>query len=147
MVSGSRRSSNIHTGQRGPTTICDHPCPALNCSFFFLPALRVAENYSKNTAVAAAGLIKQYRAVQLAQFPRDEKSQSRAPFSTGKERLEDAIHQPGFDSLSVIQYFQERPIVRIQATDIYLNADPVARFAVFHGVVAQIPHHLVQMAG
>ena len=35
----------------------------------------------------------------------------------------------------------------IEAAELDLDADPAASFAVLDGVVAQIPNHLMQMAG
>lgn len=45
---------------------------SLSSRALFLPPLRVAENDSEDTAVAAAALVEQGGAVELAQFARDE---------------------------------------------------------------------------
>ena len=46
-----------------------------------------------------------------------------------------------------IRDFEKGPIAGVQSAELDLDADAVARFAVLDGVVAEIPNHLMQVAG
>src|SRR5882724_5094754 len=113
----------------------------------FLPALGIAEHDPEDAATAAARFVEQNSAVELAQLAGDEQPETGAALAAGEKRLEYAIHRLRFDSGAAVGDFQKRSVAWIQAAELDLDADPAAGLAILDGVIAQVPDHLMQVAG
>ncbi len=92
-----------------------------------LPALRIAEDYAEDAAVAIARLVKQHRPVQLTQFSGDEQPQSGTPFTPGKKWFEDAIDGIGLDAGTAVSDFEAGAVAGSQPAQLDFEADVVAR--------------------
>ena len=112
-----------------------------------LPALRIAEDHSENAAAPKAGLIQQHGPVKLTQFAGDEQAEPRTSLPSGEKGFEDAVRRLRFDAGSAVGHLEIWTVARTQSAQADLGFDPVARLAVFDGVVAQVPHYLVQVTG
>ncbi len=110
--------------------------------------MRVSENDAKNATTAAARLVHEYRPIALRQLSCNEQPEPGTAFTGSKERLEDPLGITCGDSRTAIGDLHERPFRHRHATTAHLDAGRCVRqMAVAAGVLAQVPHQLVQMRG
>src|SRR5579883_1260632 len=115
-----------------------------------LPASRVCEYQPKNAAAAVTRLIEQRGAIGLGQLPRQEEPEA-GPLTAAEERLEDAVHVLPRHPGAPVGHLEERTPVRGQAAAAHLDgivgAERLAvRISVAHGILAEIPYDLPQLA-
>src|SRR6267154_1339380 len=85
--------------------------------------------------------------VELAELPGDEEPKAGAALAPREKGLENAVGRRRFDAGPAVRNFEVGPVAGIEPAQSYLEADSVAGFAILQRVVAEVPHHLVQMAG
>src|SRR6185437_6293860 len=116
-----------------------------------LPSSRVCEYQPKNAPAAVTRLIEQCAAIGLGQLPGEEEPQTRPPAAT-EEGLEYAVDVLPCHSGPPVGHLEEGAAVRRQASAAHLDggigAECLAvRISVAHGILAEIPHDLPQLAG